>query len=191
MARTERCQFCIATPIGPGQSAHRTGGQPRDRDEAARVLGNLSGLDPSCLWPVSAWVTVRFPELASQEMHPTIRPGDLSDDAPDSNYFSALSPPSSSPVARNLNSASVNWACDTSQRARCANSGGTRISQWRASPSSEVSLRPSTPSSKWMTWLRLTMRSARIETRTNCQDRRRATTSVVAPDRPAAGTRKL
>jgi hypothetical protein len=47
--------------------------------------------------------------------------------------------PSSSPVARYVNSVSVNWACDISQRARCANSDGTRTSQWRASPKSDVS----------------------------------------------------
>src|SRR5580698_6576103 len=50
------------------------------------------------------------------------------------NHFSAPSLPPSSPVARYVNSASVNSACDKIHRARCATSRGTRISQPFASP---------------------------------------------------------
>ena len=55
-------------------------------------------------------------------------------------YCSALSSPPSSPVARNVNSASVNLACDISQRARRANSCGTRTSLRRASPKRDESV---------------------------------------------------
>jgi hypothetical protein len=88
------------------------------------------------------------PQMRSGAIAPRPRPAIASTDCLTMRlvrgYRSALSPPSSSPVARNVNSASVNWACDISQRARCANSDGTRISQRRASPNNEVSLTTST-----------------------------------------------
>src|SRR5579859_6762152 len=50
------------------------------------------------------------------------------------NHFSVPSVLPSSPVARYVNSVSVNSACDKIHRARCATSRGTQISQLFASP---------------------------------------------------------